>query len=574
MLIGTPHYMAPEQITTAMDVDARADIWAIGVILYELLVGETPFEAETANAVMKLVRTRDIAPIRARAPLTSRLVEDLVTRCLARDRTARYANASELRDELQRIRTELASGRGGADPAANAVPSLVIRSGGAPLKRRGSALLTLTRPDEMASSDVSAPKAIARPVEPPKAVGDGARPKAARTAADVIREAEALSSPTVPPPPALSRVPSLSSPPPAFSRTPSLSSLPPRSAPLSSPPPPSRLTSLSSLPPPSRSTSLSSLPPSPPSSLDAPPPSHATEQGAPRGLELDDLDEPVLDLDYSDPRSRVAPGSARASLPPVLDPRAASSSQSRSAPPPAPSVPPGTGQAVPSAPEKPRPSPLSAPESRGTPGLTPQLHARRSAGSPAEQEAQPRWPAKTKLAFGAAIAAPALAAFVALSFAPFVLAPLGRAMRGDSPLASGVLAVLTLVGAAVLAARALGESRSPGMRVAAGGAVLLGIVMIIVTFSASETAELEIPPAAGGLVPFIAPLVPLGLGLAAFTKAHSLWGSRYDRSEAIKLVALTSLLLLALLELTPLGAVRAATSASASAPSVHAPAPP
>jgi hypothetical protein len=132
-------------------------------------------------------------------------------------------------------------------------------------------------------------------------------------------------------------------------------------------------------------------------------------------------------------------------------------------------------------------------------------------------------------------------------------------MRGDSPLASGVLAVLTLIGGAALASRALGPSRSRGVLLATVGSVLLGIVMIIVTFSASETAELDIAPAAGGLVPLIAPIIPLGLGLAAFTSARSLWMSPYDRGDALKRVALTSFMLFALLELGPLGAVRAAT---------------
>ena len=132
------------------------------------------------------------------------------------------------------------------------------------------------------------------------------------------------------------------------------------------------------------------------------------------------------------------------------------------------------------------------------------------------------------------IVGPGLVAFLVLSFMPSVTAPLGHAMRGDSPLASGVLAVLTLVGAAALAAKSFGSSsRSPGMVVATVGAVLLGIVMIIVTFSASETAELEVPPAAGTIVPFLAPLIPLGLGIAALQRARSVWHSRFpdERSE-------------------------------------------
>jgi hypothetical protein len=186
------------------------------------------------------------------------------------------------------------------------------------------------------------------------------------------------------------------------------------------------------------------------------------------------------------------------------------------------------------------------------------------------QASQP-WSAKARLTFGAAIVVPAVIAFLALRFAPMVLAPVGHAMRGDSPLASGVLAVLTLVGAAALAARSLGSSRSPGMVVATVGAVLLGIVMIIVTFSASETAELEVPPAAGSIVPFIAPLIPLGLGLAALRRASGAWLSRYERGEAIRFVVITSFMLLAMLELGPFGAVRAATSPAASPAAAVAP---
>ena len=166
---------------------------------------------------------------------------------------------------------------------------------------------------------------------------------------------------------------------------------------------------------------------------------------------------------------------------------------------------------------------------------------------------------------------PALAAFVVLSFIPSVTAPLGHAMRGDSPLASGMLTILTLVGAAALASKSLGSGRSTGMLVATVGAIVLGIAMIIVTFSASENVELDIPPAAGGIIPFLAPIVPLGLALAAFQRARGGWHSRYqdERNEARRFAALTSLLILVVLELGPFGAVRAAacTSVSPGSPS-------
>jgi hypothetical protein len=192
---------------------------------------------------------------------------------------------------------------------------------------------------------------------------------------------------------------------------------------------------------------------------------------------------------------------------------------------------------------------------------------------PAPGLMQRRWTARAALTLGASFVVPAVAAFLGLRFAPFVLAPLGHAMRGDTPLASGVLTIITLIVGSLLVARSLGASRSIGGVIAAVGSVLLGIAMIIVTFSASETAELGTPPAIGSLVPFLAPLIPLGLGIAAFGRARRAWLSPYERAEAVQFAAITSFMLLAMLELGPRGAIRSVPTPAAVAPATPARAP-
>ena len=540
MLIGTPHYMAPEQITTAMEVDARADVWAMGVILYELLVGETPFEAEDGSAVMKLVRTRAVPRLRKVAPNAPASLEDLVGRCLDRDRRKRFADAAAVRVELERIRKELrperrknvdsdpdlvdftlpvigeraaqAPRKADDEPPSYRIPSLVLKGGKTPTKRRGSSLLTLSSPDEPVAWDSDPPKSASRPIEAarPARIDPRSEPeppsKPARTAADVIREAEAA----------------------AAAGTGAVS--------------PSR-------------------PPQGPSSVPPAPPSRPRELGAPRELDLDAASDPALSLDIEPPSSR-APRTHDSSIPPVLDPRAAAPKLLSDRPP----------VSV--------PSPLSDRSARASrtddAALTPPIAAARAPRTPVPPAptSGATWSASATGSLVATIAVPAAAAFFALRFAPFVTEPLRHAMRGDSPLASGVLAVLMLVIAAALATRALGSSRSPGMLIATIGAVATSIVMIIVTFSASETAELEIPPAAGGIVPFIAPIVPLGLGLVALGRARAVWRSRYERGEAITFALLASLMLFALLELGPLGAIRGAAKPAAPPPAAAPARPP
>jgi hypothetical protein len=264
----------------------------------------------------------------------------------------------------------------------------------------------------------------------------------------------------------------------------------------------------------------------------------------------------------SPPPSSPGPGRRHSSLPPVLDPRAARSS----------SVP---GSLRP--PPRPRDEQPAAAVARlpgrdtspGTPASPLAPSGARPRPAEASRETLPPLPIKKKLALGATVVAPALALFSVFEVLRFVTAPLGRAMRGDSLVASAVLTVVALVLAAWLGLESLSR-RSRGLTVAALGCVALGIVMIIVTFGASETAETGLAPAAASLVPFVAPLVPLGLLLSAVRRAREHWGMRYDRREAVMFALLGSLLLFAALELSPAGAYRHAPPPVASPPAAHA----
>jgi serine/threonine-protein kinase len=94
-VIGTPLYMAPEQMESSRDVDARADLWALGVILYELLAGQSPFFAESFPEVCLKVATRPPPPLRAQRPDVPEALEGAILRCLEKDRDRRYADVPE-----------------------------------------------------------------------------------------------------------------------------------------------------------------------------------------------------------------------------------------------------------------------------------------------------------------------------------------------------------------------------------------------------------------------------------------------------------------------------------------------
>ncbi len=99
--VGTPAYMAPEQIAADPDVDHRADIYAFGVMAYEMLAGAPPFKSTTPHAILAAHLSQPPRPLdAARAGLPPRLVQ-LVMACLEKDRDQRPQSARELVEALE-----------------------------------------------------------------------------------------------------------------------------------------------------------------------------------------------------------------------------------------------------------------------------------------------------------------------------------------------------------------------------------------------------------------------------------------------------------------------------------------
>ena len=120
-VVGTPYYMSPEQVR-GKDVDHRTDLYACGVILYEMLMGRAPFDADNFGDLFVAILTEAPAPVRALRPELPEALEEVVHRAMARDKEERFASA----DALLRALAPLADLAPAAEKDATATQEHVI----------------------------------------------------------------------------------------------------------------------------------------------------------------------------------------------------------------------------------------------------------------------------------------------------------------------------------------------------------------------------------------------------------------------------------------------------------------
>lgn len=104
-VVGTPAYMSYEQAKAFADIDARSDIWNVGVILYEMLSGLPPFEARTYSSTVAKIVSEAVPPISTWGAVVPIELETIVQRCLAKQREQRFQSARALQTALEGVLT-------------------------------------------------------------------------------------------------------------------------------------------------------------------------------------------------------------------------------------------------------------------------------------------------------------------------------------------------------------------------------------------------------------------------------------------------------------------------------------
>lgn len=127
-LVGTPHYMALEQVDGSNAIDARTDVYAFGVLLYRALTGHFPFDGTSLGEVILKIGTKEASPMRLLRPELPGGLDAVVLRALNRDRQKRFADLEELARALMPYADELTSTHGGVTPGAVSFRSLGLKS--------------------------------------------------------------------------------------------------------------------------------------------------------------------------------------------------------------------------------------------------------------------------------------------------------------------------------------------------------------------------------------------------------------------------------------------------------------
>src|SRR5919206_410506 len=136
VVMGTSHYMSPEQ-ARGKPVDARSDIWSLGVGIYEMIAGRRPFEGETSTDVIVAITKKEPPPLARFAPEVIPELDWIVMKALRKDRDERYQTVKELLTDLRRLKQRLEF-------------ETELERSGAPSSLSGSTIAALTTAPERA----------------------------------------------------------------------------------------------------------------------------------------------------------------------------------------------------------------------------------------------------------------------------------------------------------------------------------------------------------------------------------------------------------------------------------------
>ena len=125
-ILGTLQYMAPEQLE-GKEVDARADIFAFGGMLYEMLTGRRPFEGKSQASLIGAILDHQPPPVTTYQPVSPPILDDIVARCLAKDPDERWQSARDLKRQLEWVAGQLDRCRRAMTSAAVAPPRVGTR---------------------------------------------------------------------------------------------------------------------------------------------------------------------------------------------------------------------------------------------------------------------------------------------------------------------------------------------------------------------------------------------------------------------------------------------------------------
>src|SRR5215475_10930011 len=133
IISGTPAYMSPEHVR-GDDLDPRADVFALGLLLYEMATGRAAFGGKTGGAIIEAILTRTPESVRNINPQLPPQLEEIINKCIEKDRNRRYATAAAVREDLLALRRVVESGQ---TTVSVQVPAAVLA---AAAKKPGSGL--------------------------------------------------------------------------------------------------------------------------------------------------------------------------------------------------------------------------------------------------------------------------------------------------------------------------------------------------------------------------------------------------------------------------------------------------